>query len=567
MYSRDGGYRAATMQEIAEAAGITKGTIYLYFQTKAELFVATVQAQFQEVVDLLPSIDYVPGQDPMELTTRLGEAFLRVLMAPKVAKVLPLVIAEYSRLPVLKELYFEEILRKADLRAAELIEAGKTLGLVRDLDATIAARCLLGVFFVFALTQEVLGAKELTPMKIQDIAQTILNHLLSRDGEAGGPCMKRTVLVGMLSGMLLLGELGCPGGLVSDLSVAGQIEGTAVDAGSKLGGRVETVHVEEGAWVKKGDVLVTLEASEVKAAEAAARSKCAQAQAQLEKIEAGPRVEEIDQARAALARYEEQYQMALRGARKEEVDAARAQVTAAEAQRDAAKTEYDRVAPLNRQAVAEVVVEKARLQLEGAKAQLRMAQENLRALLEGTREEEIAMAKAARDQAAAALAALEEGARAEDISTARAMRDEALAALELAQANAREATIRAPMDGLVESIDIHPGDLVSPGAVVRITDPEDLDLTVFVSAYALGHIRLGQTVALTTDSHGDERFSGEVTFIASEGEYTPKNLQTQEQRVQQMFAVKLGLDSAGGRLKAGMTATAHFDLRGQTETP
>ena len=94
---------------------------------------------------------------------------------------------------------------------------------------------------------------------------------------------------------------------------------------------------------------------------------------------------------------------------------------------------------------------------------------------------------------------------------------------------------------------------------MRVSNPDHLELKVFVSAYILGHVHLGQNISLTTDSHGDEEFEGEIVFIATEGEYTPRNLQTQEERVQQMFEVKLRLDSYDGKLKAGMTATAHFE--------
>lgn len=170
------------------------------------------------------------------------------------------------------------------------------------------------------------------------------------------------------------------------------------------------------------------------------------------------------------------------------------------------------------------------------------------------------MAKAARDQAEAVLRALRTGLRAEDIATARALRDEAASALRLAENHLREAEIRAPMDGVIESMDIRPGDLVRPGAFIRIIQPEELELVVYVSAYALGHIRLGDTIPVHTDSHGRETFRGTVVYIAGEGEYTPRNLQTREERIHQMFAVKLKLDSAGGKLRSGMTAVAHFPL-------
>lgn len=172
VFSRKG-YQAATMQEIAEAAGITKGTIYLYFSTKAELFVETIRSQFEEVTNLFPAIDYDPNEDPEEVTRRLGRAFLDLLMSPKVTQALPLVIGEYRNLPQLRELYLDEFVGKLDMNVAGLIELGKALGRVRDVDPVIAARLLLGMFFIFVLTQEVFDAKTRTPMDKDAIVETI----------------------------------------------------------------------------------------------------------------------------------------------------------------------------------------------------------------------------------------------------------------------------------------------------------------------------------------------------------------------------------------------------------
>jgi multidrug resistance efflux pump len=109
---------------------------------------------------------------------------------------------------------------------------------------------------------------------------------------------------------------------------------------------------------------------------------------------------------------------------------------------------------------------------------------------------------------------------------------------------------------------VHPGDLINPGALIRMINPEDLKLTIYVSEAMLGKVRLGQKVQLTTDSHGPDRFEGEIIYIANEGEYTPRNLQTQEERVQQVFGVKLRINSAGGKLRAGMTATVLLPIDG-----
>jgi HlyD family secretion protein len=334
-----------------------------------------------------------------------------------------------------------------------------------------------------------------------------------------------------------------------------------VQAGSKVGGRVAERLVEEGDCVSKGDVLVRLESAEADAAVAAAQAQLAQAEAMLQKIETGARPEQIRQAKAAVDQAEQQYQMAKRGFRSQEIQAARAAEEAAQAQRDQAAADFARVESLSKEGVvSQQLFDQAKHALEAAEAQLQGAREQSNLVETGSREEQIAMAKAAFDRATAAFEEIENGAREEDIAAARAIRDAAAADLELARSTLREMTILAPRDGVVESIDIHEGDLVKPGAIVRIADPEDLELMVYVSAAALGHLQLGQTVPFTTDSHGAEVFEGTISFIASQGEYTPRNLQTQEERIQQMFGVKVELNSAAGKLKAGMSATVHLDL-------
>jgi multidrug resistance efflux pump len=168
------------------------------------------------------------------------------------------------------------------------------------------------------------------------------------------------------------------------------------------------------------------------------------------------------------------------------------------------------------------------------------------------------MARAASDQAQAALDELKIGPRVEDIAVARASRDAAAADLERARVNLREMTIIAPLNGVVESLDVRPGDLVKAGPVARIVDPEDLEVDFFVGAKMLGQLRVQQEITFSADAFGAETFTGAIKQIASEGEYTPRNLQTEEERVQQVFAVTVGLDSHNGKLRPGMAVTARF---------
>lgn len=382
--------------------------------------------------------------------------------------------------------------------------------------------------------------------------------------DALAPARRARIAAILLPALLALTLVGCPAGPPTHLEVAGQIEGVYVDAGSKVGGRVLHVHADEGDAVHEGDLIIELDGREIEAQVSAARAKLAQAEANLAKIQTGARAEEISQAEAAHAAAEEQYRLALAGSRSQEIDAARAAVRGAQAALDNAEADLRRADRLFAEgAVAAQMLDTARTARELAQAELTAAREQLEALVEGARSEEIAMAKANRDRTAALLEQVVNGARVEDLDVARALRDEAAAALALAEASADEMRIYAPMDGVIESLDVLPGDLVKPGAIVRVASPDELELRVYVSAHALGFVQVGDVVRITADSHGAETFDGRIIYIASTGEYTPRNLQTQEERVQQMFAVKIALDAAEGRLRAGMTATAHLDL---TET-
>jgi len=361
--------------------------------------------------------------------------------------------------------------------------------------------------------------------------------------------------------ILLLSLLGCEGSNSNILRVTGQIQGKAVHAGSRVGGRVTEVQVEEGDFVQAGDVLVRLDDAEAQAMVSAAAAKLAACEAALAKLEAGATEEQLRQAEAAARAAEEQYRLVEKGARSEEVRAAKAALDAAKSQWDTAKVEFDRVDRLLKQAIAtQSQFDQAQMALETAEAQHRAAREKYELVLSGARTEEIAMAEAAFDRAAAALDELRRGARAEDLAAARAARDAAQADLDRANVALREMSIIAPQNGRVESVDVRRGDLIKPGPAVRIMDPDDLELVIYVSAAMLGHVAVGQKVARTTDVYGEQTFEGTVTYIASEGEYTPRNLQTQEERVQQVFGVKIKLDSAGGKLRAGMTVTVEIPL-------
>jgi multidrug resistance efflux pump len=342
-------------------------------------------------------------------------------------------------------------------------------------------------------------------------------------------------------------------------TVSGQIEGRAIHAGSRVGGRVIEAPVREGDRVESGTVLLRLDAAEAEATVAAARANLARLDAALQKVINGATPEQLQQAEAAKAAADARYQLALSGARSEEIKAAAAAADAARAQRDNATREHARLKKLLAEAaIAQQQYDQAASLAEAAEANWRAAHERYAALLSGAREEELAIAKADADRATALLEELRKGAREEDIAAARAARDAAAADLARAESLLAEMVVTAPTAGVVESMDLRPGDIVRPGPLLRLVDPDDLEVTIYVSALYLGQLRLGDEIRLTSDAHGSETFTAHITYIAQQGEFTPRNLQTKEERVQQVFAVKLRLDSHGGKLHAGMTVAAHL---------
>lgn len=349
---------------------------------------------------------------------------------------------------------------------------------------------------------------------------------------------------------------GCSAQPENTFRVTGQIEAPDVDAGSRVGGRVAEVLVHEGDQVTAGTLLVRLDDAEATARLQAAQAQLAQAEALVSKLAAGATDEQLRQAAAAAEAARQQYLAAEKGARSQEIAAAAAAAEAARAQRDAALDDFSRMAKLiDDGAVTQRQFEQAKAARDGADAQWRAAREKEALVVAGLRSEDVASAKAQFDRLEAVYDELKTGARPEDRAAAQAARDAAAAQMALAQVGVDETRVIAPMDGLVQSLDVHPGDLVRSGGIVRLVNPDVLELKIYASAAVLGQLHIGQELPFTTDSHGAQAFSGKIIWIASEGEFTPRNLQTQEERVQQVFAIKLSLNSADGALRPGMSAT------------
>ncbi|HID86124.1 MAG TPA: efflux RND transporter periplasmic adaptor subunit, partial [Anaerolineae bacterium] len=159
--------------------------------------------------------------------------------------------------------------------------------------------------------------------------------------------------------------------------------------------------------------------------------------------------------------------------------------------------------------------------------------------------------------ARAQLEALRAGPTEEQVAVAQAQVRQAEAALKTLQVQLEKMTLKAPRDGLVVERLVHVGEMAAPGMpLLKIADLNQVELTIYIPEIDIGRVRVGQTVEVTVDSFPGRIFTGKVVFIASQAEFTPKNVQTKEERVSLVFAVKARIPNPDHALKPGMPADA-----------
>lgn len=341
-----------------------------------------------------------------------------------------------------------------------------------------------------------------------------------------------------------------------EIIISGIIESDDVHVGSKVGGRVLRVVGREGERVQAGEVLVLLEPYELESALAEAQASLRQAQARLKELLAGYRKEEIEQAEAAVKQQQEQLRMLLSGPRQQEIDQAKADWLAAKALHENAERFRRRAKDLaERELIARQEYDDATAKADEAEQRMKAARERYDLLLAGTREEEIARARHRLAEAEARLRQLRSGFREEEVAQARAAADAARARVELIRTQLAETVIRAPVNGLIEVLDLQPGDLVGAGKpVATILRTESLWVRAYLPEDKLGFVKPGLEVAVRVDSFPEKRFPGRVRRVRRQAEFTPRNIQTREERVLQVFQVEVALEDREQVLRPGMNA-------------
>jgi len=338
------------------------------------------------------------------------------------------------------------------------------------------------------------------------------------------------------------------------LKVSGFVEGYEVRLGSRVGGRVQKVYVDEGQAVDVGQMLVVLEPFQLLEQKAQAAAQLAEATAALAKTTAGYRVEEVAQAEAKVQQLQAVYDKLMNGARTEDIKSAEAQVELAEAQSALAKVNLKRTTDLQGKGQTAQDLDQANTELRVAQATQRVRQEELLKMKNFARPEEKAEALAKVREATQAWELTKKGYRQEDKDQAQATVDVAKAGLAAIQRQIEELTLKSTVKGLVEAVDLRPGDIVGASTpAISIMDTGSLWIRSYVPENRL-NLQVGQMVAVTVDSFPNERFEGKITFIARQAEFTPGNVQTPEDRSKQVFRIKVELVTGREKLRPGMSA-------------
>lgn len=295
------------------------------------------------------------------------------------------------------------------------------------------------------------------------------------------------------------------------MKLSGNVEITECKTGFKVPGMIAGLNVDEGVRVKKGDLLAELSSGDVKALLDQNRAALEEAQVKLSELRSGSRRQEKEKARADTGSMEAELARARKDFERAEVLYANGAISA---------SRYDTV----------------KSAFETRLSQFRSVKQQQSLVEEGPRKEDIRAAELKVKQLAALVANTEE--------------------------KLADTKLYAPITGVVLRKNVELGEIVQPGAAVfTVGDLEHPWVKVYVKEDRLGLVKLGQKARVSVDTYKDKYFNGAVTYISSEAEFTPKNVQTTEERVKLVFAVKVAIENKEQVLKPGMPADVSIILR------
>ncbi len=352
---------------------------------------------------------------------------------------------------------------------------------------------------------------------------------------------------------------------------SGNLEMTQVNIAFKVPGRLIERNFNEGDPVKKGAVVARLDPERVTRERGSAQQGVAVAESQLVLLrtaieqqreslaaETQLRQAEIAQAQAHLDRL-------LAGSRKQEIQLARTAVAEIGVEHERAAKDWQRAQSLFRnEDISTQQRDQFKARFDGTQASLDQAKQRLALAEEGPRQEDVAAARAQVARAQAALR-LTESARIElrrkeqETATRRAEIERARAQVSVLDSQVSDNAALSPVDGVVLSKAAEAGDVLAAGAnVLTIADVEHPWLRGYISEQDLGRVKVGAKVRVTTDSFSGKVYEGKLTFIASDAEFTPKQIQTAAERVKLVYRVKVEIPNPARELKLNMPADAEI---------
>jgi HlyD family secretion protein len=302
------------------------------------------------------------------------------------------------------------------------------------------------------------------------------------------------------------GVIGCGSNHKGTIEASGTLEATEVKVSAKVPGQIESIRVQEGSQVQAGDTLIVLDRSTLEL--------------------------QFRQAQAGFEVADAQYRLLLNGARSEDIRLAEDAFRQAEASFKNASDDYARMKEL----LASNTVTKK--QFDDAESRYTIAKAQLSSAEQG-------------------VAKLRKFARPEDLAAARARASQAQATSDLLKKQLTDAVVVAPVSGTITHIPVEQGELMSMGSVAAsISRLEKMNLMIYVNETELGKAKLGGTAYVYIDTYPDKPFPAKVVYISPIAEFTPKNVQTKEDRTKLVFGVKLEIENKEGVLKSGMPADA-----------
>src|SRR5208337_2040434 len=296
----------------------------------------------------------------------------------------------------------------------------------------------------------------------------------------------------------------------NQLTLSGNIEAHESLVSFKIQGRIIDLPVEEGQWVEQGALLAHLDDADYR-----------------QKVR-------IDEANVHVR--ESNLALTLAGTRELEVKASQQTMLDAQADLQQKKLDYDRAQNLfSKEEISAQDRDRADTALKRAEATFQAAQQRFNQAVEGSRKE--------------------------DIAIARANLTEANANVGLSRVNLSYTILRAPSAGVITVRQAELGEVVAPGTpVVTLADLDHIWLRAYIAETDLGRIHWGQEATITTDTYPGKQYHGRISFIASDAEFTPKSVQTYQERVTLVYRIKIDIDNPNHELKPGMPADAHLDL-------